>query len=167
MNRFAVRCSLLAIPLLLAANTWAQQPPATHVTDASSKESVPPAPVAPIATLGQRQLFGTLLVATKSDDARKLLEKSIDQYENYLLEMSVSTAHEAAAKDPHFALAFAQIKPKTFCDQSPTRPTATSPLPTLSSTPRPWRSRPRPTSNFSSTGWLTLRKATISPPLEP
>jgi predicted Zn-dependent protease len=117
MNRFAVRCSLLAIPLLLAANTWAQQPPATHVTDASSKESVPPAPVAPIATLGQRQLFGTLLVATKSDDARKLLEKSIDQYENYLLEMSVSTAHEAAAKDPHFALAFAVWSYATYRNQ--------------------------------------------------
>src|ERR1700728_5332810 len=99
MNRFAVRCSLIAIPLLLAANTWAQQPPANHVTQASSKESVPPTPVAPIATLGQRQLFGTLLVATKSDDARKLLEKSIDQYENYLLEMSVSTAHEAVETD--------------------------------------------------------------------
>jgi predicted Zn-dependent protease len=117
MNRFAVRCSLLAIPLLLAANTWAQQPPATHVAEASSKESVPPAPVAPIPTLGQRQLFGTLLVATKSDDARKLLEKSIDQYENYLLEMSASTAHEATAKDPHFALAFAVWSYETYRSQ--------------------------------------------------
>ncbi|MGA2430525.1 MAG: tetratricopeptide repeat protein, partial [Candidatus Acidiferrum sp.] len=117
MNRFAVRCSLLALPLLLAANTWAQQPPATQVTEASSKESVPPAPVAPIATLGQRQLFGTLQVATKSDDARKLLEKSIDQYENYLLEMSASTAHEAAAKDPHFALAFAVWSYETYRSQ--------------------------------------------------
>jgi predicted Zn-dependent protease len=117
MNRFAVRCSLLALPLLLAANTWAQQPPATQVTEASSKESVPPAPVAPIATLGQRQLFGTLQVATRSDDARKLLEKSIDQYENYLLEMSASTAHEAAAKDPHFALAFAVWSYETYRSQ--------------------------------------------------
>ncbi len=107
MNRFAVRCSLLTFPLLFAANTWAQQPPATHVTEASSKEAVPATPVAPISPIGQRQLFGTLQVATKSDDARKLVEKAIDQYENVLLEMSVSNAHQAATKDPHFALAFA------------------------------------------------------------
>jgi predicted Zn-dependent protease len=105
MNRVTVCRSLLALPLLLAANTCAQQPPASHVTEASSKESVPAA--TPIAPIGQRQLFGSLPVATKSDDARKLLEKAIDQYENVLLEMSVSNAHQAATKDPHFALAFA------------------------------------------------------------
>ena len=107
MNRFAVRRSLLALPLLFAANTWAQQPPATHVAEASSKEAVPGVPVAPIAPITQRQLFGTVPVATKSDDARKLVEKAIDQYENVLLEMSVSNAHQAVAKDPHFALAYA------------------------------------------------------------
>src|SRR5450755_1146800 len=107
MNRFAVRRSLLALPLLFAANTWPQQPPAPHVAEASSKEAVPGVPVAPIAPITQRQLFGTVPVATKSDDARKLVEKAIDQYENVLLEMSVSNAHQAATKDPHFALAFA------------------------------------------------------------
>jgi predicted Zn-dependent protease len=120
MNRFAVRCSLLAVPLLFAANTGAQQPPATHVAETSSKESVPATPVAPIGTLGQRELFGTLPVTTKSDDARKLLEKSIDQYENYLLEMSVSTAHQAATRDPHFALAFAVWSYATYRTQPAT-----------------------------------------------
>ena len=74
------------------------------------KEAVPATPATPIAPIGptaQRQLFGTFPVATKSDDARKLLEKSFDQYENYLVEMSVSSAHQAATRDPHFALAFA------------------------------------------------------------
>ena len=54
MNRFAVRRSLLALPLLFAANTWAQQPPATHVAETSNKEAVPAVPVAPIAPLTQR-----------------------------------------------------------------------------------------------------------------
>src|ERR1700733_840761 len=107
MNRFVVRRSLLALPLLFAANSWAQQPPTSHVAEASSKEAVPPAPIAPIAPAAQRELFGTLPVTTKSDDARKLVEKAIDQYKNVLLEMSVSNAHQATTKDPHFALAYA------------------------------------------------------------
>jgi predicted Zn-dependent protease len=108
MNRFAVRYFLLIFPSLFAAHAWAQQPPAAHVEETGRKEVVPaPHAAAPIAPIGQRQLFGSLPVATKSDDARKLLEKSIDQYENVLLDMSVSNAHLAATKDPHFALAYA------------------------------------------------------------
>jgi tetratricopeptide (TPR) repeat protein len=110
MNRFAVRHLLLIFPSLFAAHAWAQQPPAAHVEEAGRKEAVPATPAAPIAPIGptaQRQLFGTVPVATKSDDARKLLEKAIDQYENVLLDMSVSNAHQAATKDPHFALAYA------------------------------------------------------------
>ena len=110
MNRFAVRYLLLIVPSLFAAHAWAQQPPPAHVEETGHKEAVPAPPASPIAPIGpiaQRQLFGTVPVATKSDDARKLLEKSIDQYENVLLEMSVSNAHQAATKDPHFALAYA------------------------------------------------------------
>jgi predicted Zn-dependent protease len=108
MNRFAVRQLLLIFPSLFAAHARAQQPPAAHVEATGRKEVVLAAPVAaPIAPIGQRQLFGSLPVATKSDDARKLLEKAIDQYENVLLDMSVSNAHLAATKDPHFALAYA------------------------------------------------------------
>jgi predicted Zn-dependent protease len=110
MNRFAVRHLLLIFPSLFAANAWAQQPPAAHVEETGRKEAVPATPASPIAPIGpsaQRQLFGTVPIATKSDDARKLLEKSIDQYENVLLDMSVSNAHQATNKDPHFALAYA------------------------------------------------------------
>jgi tetratricopeptide (TPR) repeat protein len=111
MNRLAARYVLLAVPALFGAHASAQQPPAPRVAEASSKVAVPatPAPGAPIAPLstGQRQLFGTLPISIKSDEARKLLEKSIDQYENVLLDMSVSNAHQAAIKDPHSALAFA------------------------------------------------------------
>jgi hypothetical protein len=96
MNRFAVRYLLLIFPSLFAAQAWAQQPPAAHVEETGRKEAVPASPASPIAPIGpnaQRQLFGTVPIATKSDDARKLLEKSIDQYENVLLDMSVSNAH--------------------------------------------------------------------------
>jgi predicted Zn-dependent protease len=108
MNRLAVRYLLFIFPSLLAAHAWAQQPPVARVEETGRKEVVPAVPVAaPIAPIGQRQLFGTLPIATKSDEARKLLEKAIDQYENALLAMSVSNAHQAATKDPHFALAYA------------------------------------------------------------
>jgi predicted Zn-dependent protease len=108
MNRFAVRYLLLIFPSLFAAHAWAQQPPVARVEQTGHKEVVPALAVAaPIAPIGQRQLFGTLPIATKSDEARKLLEKAIDEYENALLDMSVSNAHQAATKDPHFALAYA------------------------------------------------------------
>ncbi len=93
MNRFAVRYLLLIFLPLFAAHAGAQQPPAAHVEQTGHKEAVPASSVAPIAPLTQRQLFGTVPVATKSDDARKLLEKAIDQYENVLLDRSVSNAH--------------------------------------------------------------------------
>jgi predicted Zn-dependent protease len=102
MNRFSARCLLLILPSLFAAQAWAQEPPA-HVETAASKEAA----VAPIAPIPHKQLFSTFPVATRSDDARKLLETSIEQYENGLLDTSVANAHKAAAKDPHFALAFA------------------------------------------------------------
>jgi len=107
MNRFAVRYLLFIFPSLFAVHAGAQQPPAAHVEQTGRKEAVPASSVAPIAPINQRQLFGSVPVATKSDDARKLLEKAIDQYENVLLDMSVSNAHLAATKDPHFALAYA------------------------------------------------------------
>jgi tetratricopeptide (TPR) repeat protein len=105
MNRFLMWCCLL-ISLLLPALRAQAQTPAAHVEETSRKE-VSSAPVAPIAPGGARLLFGTLPVSTRSDDARKLLEKSIDQYENVLLDMSVDNARKATSKDSHFALAYA------------------------------------------------------------
>ena len=103
MNRVSVRCMLLISLSLLGTRSRAQAP-AAHVEETSRKEPAAAPPVAPIA---RRQLFGTLPIATRSDEARKLLEKAVDQYENVLLEMSVDNARKAATKDSHFALAFA------------------------------------------------------------
>jgi len=101
MNRFSARFLLLIFPSVFAAQAWAQTP-AAHVEETAARNATPVAPM-----VHRQQLFGTLPVATRSDDARKLLETALDQYENGLLDMSVATAHKAAAKDSHFALAYA------------------------------------------------------------
>jgi tetratricopeptide (TPR) repeat protein len=103
MNRVSVRC-LMLISVSLPTASYLGQAPAAHVEQTARTEAGGAAPVAPLA---RRQLFGTLPIATRSDDARKLLEKAVDQYENVLLEMSVDNAHKAAMKDTHFALAYA------------------------------------------------------------
>jgi len=94
-----------------AAQTAAAQ---AHVEEASRREVTPstktaaaPAAVAPIVPLNRKVLFGTLPISVRSDDTRKLLEKAIDQYENVLLDLSIDSAHKAALKDSHSALAFA------------------------------------------------------------
>ncbi len=101
MNRFSARFLLLIFPSIFAAQAWAQAP-AGHVEETSARNAPPIAPIA-----HHEQLFGTLPLATHSTDARKLLETALDQYENGLLDMSVSTAHRAALKDSHFGLAYA------------------------------------------------------------
>jgi tetratricopeptide (TPR) repeat protein len=113
MNRLSVRLGILALPALLAGQVWAQQAPPSQITEAAHKEPVPaskpaaarkPKAVAPAAP---RALFGVFPVATRSDEARKLVEKSIDEYENVLLDNSVATAKQATVRDPKFALAYA------------------------------------------------------------
>ena len=117
MNRLSVRLGVLALPVLLAGQVWAQQQapaPASQITEAAHKEPVPaskPAAArkrkAAIAPAAPRVLFGVFPVATRSDEARKLVEKSIDEYENVLLDNSVATAKQATVRDPKFALAYA------------------------------------------------------------
>jgi tetratricopeptide (TPR) repeat protein len=108
MSRLSMGCFLSISFLLPGAPAGAQTPAVAHVEDTSRKEAniVPPG-AASVAAISRHQLFGTLPIATRSDDARKLLEKSVDQYENVLLEMAVDNAHKAASKDSHFALAYA------------------------------------------------------------
>src|SRR5262249_2598886 len=77
--------------------------PLVHIEETNARNA-PAAP--PIAAIAHKQLFGTIPIATRSDEARKLLETSIDQYENVLLDRSVASAQKAAAKDAHFALAY-------------------------------------------------------------
>ena len=78
-----------------------------EVTPSTKPAALPAAAVAPIVPLNRKVLFGTLPISVRSDDTRKLLEKAIDQYENVLLDLSIDSAHKAAVKDSHSALAFA------------------------------------------------------------
>ncbi|HUE42196.1 MAG TPA: tetratricopeptide repeat protein [Candidatus Sulfotelmatobacter sp.] len=115
MNRFVVRLGVLALPVLLATQIWAQQAPASRVEEAVHKEAVPASKPAAAHKAGHKAiapatplaLFGVFPIATHSDEARKLLEKSINEYENVLLDNSVANAKQATVRDPHFALAYA------------------------------------------------------------
>jgi tetratricopeptide (TPR) repeat protein len=105
MSGISARWLLLIFPSLLAVPVCAQQPPPARMEETSARATSAPAPA--IAKMPHKVLFGTLPVATRSNDAKKLLETAVDQYENVLLDDAISTAKQATAKDPHFALAFA------------------------------------------------------------
>jgi predicted Zn-dependent protease len=103
MIRLSARSILLIFPLLFAAMAGAQEP-ASHVEEATTRATAASSPVVPAS---RNMLFGMMPVSTHSTEARKLVERAIDEYENVLLDQAVSTAHQATKKDPHFALAFA------------------------------------------------------------
>jgi predicted Zn-dependent protease len=103
MTRFSARWLLLIFPSLFATSVWAQNTMAP-VKVTTTRKSTSPAAIAPIS---RQQLFGTLPLTTRSEEARNLLETAIDQYENVLLDSSAASASQAAEKDPHFALAYA------------------------------------------------------------
>ena len=124
MNRLVARVSVLALPALLAGQVLAQQvqqaqtqtAQTSRVEEAAHKEPVPAskpaaarkaAKASKIAPAAPHALFGVFPIATRSDEARKLVEKSIDQYENVLLDNSVASAKQATVRDPKFALAYA------------------------------------------------------------
>jgi tetratricopeptide (TPR) repeat protein len=99
--RFTARWLLLIFPSLLATPVWAQGTLAP--VKATSGSGHPGA----VGAIARQQLFGSLPLATRSEDARKLVETAIDQYENALLDHSEASAGQAAEQDPHFALAYA------------------------------------------------------------
>src|SRR4029077_16133616 len=84
---------------------WAQSsPPQVEAAKVRNTSSV--AKVAPIA---RQQLFGTIPVSTRSQEARKFVELSLDQYENHIVDGALSNARRAIQKDPQFALAYAAL----------------------------------------------------------
>jgi tetratricopeptide (TPR) repeat protein len=103
MNRFAARWLLLIFPSLLGYPAWAQTSTA-HLTEAKARHADTSRAIAPIS---RQQLFGTLPLATRSEEARTLIETAIDQYENVALDASIASSRKATEKDPHSALAYA------------------------------------------------------------
>jgi len=112
-SRYVFALSVSAFAVQAQGQTTTAQAGTTqaHVEEASRKEATPAAsaaaPVAPIVPAKSKALFGTLPIAIRSDESRKLIEKAVDQYENVLLDLSIDNAHKAAIKDGHSALAYA------------------------------------------------------------
>jgi tetratricopeptide (TPR) repeat protein len=96
--------SLCTLALLLACGaSRAAQKPVVSVVEARMHEgdSTDHSVSAP------QLLFGALPVSTHSLEARTLVEKALDEYENELFEESVADSRKATEKDPQFALAYA------------------------------------------------------------
>ena len=106
MNRFSARVLLLLFPSLWGIPAWAQSP-APRVEIAKARNTSSAAKIAPIPR--QQQLFGSIPVSTRSVQARKLVELSLDKYENHSVDAAVSNARRAIQKDPQFALGYATL----------------------------------------------------------
>lgn len=103
MNRSMARLLLLIFPSLFAVGVWAQSSaPRVEETSARSprKAAVNPAP---------QHLFGSILLSTRSEEARKSVELAWDKYENAMYDDAVAAARHSAEKDPQSALAYAMI----------------------------------------------------------
>src|SRR6266478_9194237 len=99
MNRFSARVLLLIFPSLWGCPLWAQSP-APHVEVAKARSKSSAAKVAPIA---RQQLFGSIPVSTRSEQARKFVEISLDKYGNHIVDGALANARNAIKKDPQFA----------------------------------------------------------------
>ena len=105
MRRIATRAGVIVFSLLWAANiSWAQTP-VLHLKPAKARTPAGSPRVAPVP----QQLFSSIPVATRSEEARKFVELSLEKYENVLLNDAVVNAQHATEKDPHFALSFAVL----------------------------------------------------------
>jgi tetratricopeptide (TPR) repeat protein len=104
MNRFAARWFLLIFPSFFAANAWAQTPVA-RVEETAARSSEKASRVAPVS----QQLFGSVPLSTRSEEARKFMELAWDKYENAMYDDAVVNAFHATEKDPQSALSFALL----------------------------------------------------------
>ena len=105
MSRFSARVLLLISPSLWGYPAWAQSS-APHVEVTKAHNTGSAARIAPIA---RQQLFGSIPVSTRSQEARKLVEFSLDKYENHIVDGALDNARRAIKKDPQFALAYAAL----------------------------------------------------------
>jgi tetratricopeptide (TPR) repeat protein len=104
MNRMYRGSLALILPLLFAAQTIRAQEHPPRMEEAKSR-AASPARIAPAPLL----LFGTIPVSTRSIEARKFAELSLDKYENAMLHDAIIHAQHATEKDPDFALGYALL----------------------------------------------------------
>ncbi|HYL85445.1 MAG TPA: tetratricopeptide repeat protein [Candidatus Angelobacter sp.] len=102
MDRLSVACCLLvfSFPFAISAGGTLQAAQ-EHAPSAAMPNS------ASSAGSATQKLFGAIAVSTRSEEARKFLELSIDKYENGLLDDAVVHAQHAVEQDNHFALGYA------------------------------------------------------------
>jgi tetratricopeptide (TPR) repeat protein len=105
MARFARLLLALISPFLLAMDVLAQIP-VSHTENAAGTSA---SAGAPSVAAHPQELFGTIPISTRSDEARKFAELSVEKYENGLLEDAVVHARHATEKDPQFALGYALL----------------------------------------------------------
>ena len=94
----------MIFPSLFSLGAWAQSP-STRLEETSARSSTKNPAVAPVP----QQLFGSILLSTRSEETRKLLEVAWDKYENAMYYEAVDLAKRAAEKDPKSPLAFAML----------------------------------------------------------
>jgi tetratricopeptide (TPR) repeat protein len=109
MDRLLVVRLVISCSLLITVRAGAKSPPpqgqaAPSAFEKPVKSTVP----------GSQKVFGSISVSTRSEEARKYLELSIDKYENGLLDDAVVHAQHAVEQDPQFALAYAFL---SFADR--------------------------------------------------
>lgn len=90
---------ILALALACCTSSAAQKP-SKKVVEARLRAAKHAAPAPQL-------LFGTLPVSTHSLEARSLVEKALDEYENQLFDECIADTRKAAEKDPQFALTYA------------------------------------------------------------
>jgi tetratricopeptide (TPR) repeat protein len=104
MNRMYSRILTLILPLLFTGQVMLAQshPPRVEETKSRAAGS---ARIAPVPLL----LFGAIPVSTRSQEARKFAELSLDKYENVMLDDAIVQAQHATEKDHDFALGYALL----------------------------------------------------------
>ena len=104
MNSMYRSSLALIFPLLFAAQMIRAQEHPPRVEEAKSRAASSPR-IAPAPLL----LFGAIPVSTRSVEARKFAEMSLDKYENVLMHDAIVQAQHATEKDPDFALGYALL----------------------------------------------------------
>jgi tetratricopeptide (TPR) repeat protein len=104
MNRMYRSSLALIFPVLFTAQMIRAQEHPPRVEEAKSRAASSPR-IAPAPLL----LFGAIPVSTRSVEARKFAEMSLDKYENVLMHDAIVQAQHATEKDPDFALGYALL----------------------------------------------------------
>src|ERR1700737_5009300 len=104
MKRMYRRSLALILPVLFVGQTLRAQAHPPRLEEAKSRPASS-ARIAPAPLL----LFGAIPVSTRSVEARKFAELSLNKYENVLLHDAIVQAQHATEKDPDFALGYALL----------------------------------------------------------